>query len=317
MTGPAVICDLDGTLCNIEHRLHFVRNNSHDWDSFFAGIPDDLVVQPIADLIHAARFQFGLVLCSGRPERCRRDTVEWLECYGIQYDALYMRPDGDLRADRIVKKQLLEAMREDGYEPFIVIDDRPQVVEMWRQEGLVCLQCAPTPTFEGKAQLTLMVGPSGGGKSHWLATHGTSYGCHPSRVISSDQIRADMLGDFRDQSRNQDVFEAVHAIAKTRLIHGLPTTIDATHLRNKDRIAAATLIDSLVPVRYIVIDRPMEIKQRDQGWRAEVQVKGLSLIEQHAQTFKSNLNDILAGDKLPNVEVIDLRHPGLKFDHAA
>jgi predicted kinase len=99
------------------------------------------------------------------------------------------------------------------------------------------------------------------------------------------------------------VFAALHAVVKTRLSHGLPTVIDATNLRRKNRMGAAALAKD-GKVRYVVIDRPTEEKRRDAGWGATLPI---DLIAKHEQTFASQLKDILAGDKLPNVEVIDLR----------
>lgn len=58
------------------------------------------------------------------------------------------------------------------------------------------------------------------------------------------------------------------------------------------------------PVRYMVINRPMEEKRRDAEWRAKLP---FDLLEKHEQTFRSQLADILAGDNLPNVTVVDLR----------
>jgi hypothetical protein len=57
--------------------------------------------------------------------------------------ALYMRPARDSRDDGIVKSELLDRIIADGYEPWLAIDDRDRVVEMWRARGLTCLQCAP------------------------------------------------------------------------------------------------------------------------------------------------------------------------------
>jgi hypothetical protein len=63
-------------------------------------------------------------------------------------------------------------------------------------------------------------------------------------------------------------------------------------------------------VHYVVIDRPMEDKRRNAGWRAEIVGKDgapFDLISKHDQMFRSQLKDILAGDGLPNVVVVDMR----------
>ncbi len=172
MGQRCVIFDIDGTLADCTHRLHFVKHGKRDWDGFFAAMGAGGIVEPVRELLWAvARGDFPIVICSGRPERYRDVMQNWLGRNGIGYDALYMRPDGDFRADHIVKKQILDGMRADGFEPFLVIDDRQRVVDMWREDGLVCLQAAPErPEIPETAILSLMVGPSGGGKSTWLGS---------------------------------------------------------------------------------------------------------------------------------------------------
>ncbi|MDY3551487.1 AAA family ATPase [Gemmata sp. JC717] len=303
----AVIFDIDGTLADATHRLHHIQNGSRNWDAFFAEAAKDPVIEPIRDLVFLFENQdYRIILVSGRTDKIRGITEAWLVQHDIPYHELHMRAEGDYRQDFVVKSELLDGILAKGHQIHCVIDDRPSVVAMWRERGLTCLQCrdweeAP-PVQPGL--LTLMVGTSGSGKSHWLASaDALCHGIHPSHVISSDQFRADLCGDFRDQSKNDAVFAAVHAVAKARLSHGLPTTIDATNLRRKDRMAAAALAKG-GRVRYVVIDRPEDEKRRDAGWRAELP---FDLIAKHEQTLHSQIKDILAGDGQPNVEVVDLR----------
>jgi predicted kinase len=306
----AIICDIDGTLADCRHRLHYVLPGAkRDCDAFFAGMANDVCIDPVADLIRAAHARYEVVLCSGRPEKYRPITMKWLYDNDVAFDALYMRPDDDTRPDHIVKMQILRGIREDGYEPFIVIDDRQSVVDMWRDAGLVCLQAAPAQEpIPHSAVLTLMVGPSGAGKTTWLQSDAAlDMGIKPWHIVSSDAVREDLCGDFRCQDRNIEVFAAVHAIARTRLKAGLPTVIDATHIRRKDRMTSAALAGD-AQVRYVVVDRPLSLKKLSAGWRADVMMKGGSLIDVHAQTFAAQLKDILACDGLPNVTVHDFRH---------
>lgn len=303
----AVIFDIDGTLADLSHRLHHIKSSPPNWDAFFASCVDDRVIEPIRELVWLVDNQgYRIILVSGRSDQVRGETEAWLAGHGIPYHELHMRRAGDYRQDTIVKSEILDGILAAGHEIAFVVDDRPSVVAMWRERGLTCLQCrdwdeagSPKPGL-----LTLMVGPSGAGKSHWLAsTDSLRHGIHAHHVISSDQIRADLCGDFRDQTKNDEVFAALHAVAKARLAHGLPTVIDATNLRRKDRLAAAALAKG-GKVRYVVLDRPTEEKRRDAGWRAELPI---DLIAKHEQTFRSQLKDILTGDAQPNVEVVDLR----------
>jgi hypothetical protein len=313
--NKCIIFDIDGTLADLSHRVHHVQGSRKDWPAFMAGILNDLPMEQTIWLNNVIEIYnsvgpdtIPIFIASGRSDDERSDTVAWLHRYGVVYDHLYMRKSKDYRADHIIKKEILEEIRSNGYEPWLIIDDRQQVVDMWRSEGLFVLQCDPFKNFTAHADfnfkkgikypLTLMVGPSGAGKSTWLKEN-----VEQSWIISSDQIRSDLCGDFRDQSRNQEVFETLHELALTRLKRGLPVIIDATNIRDADRKAIVKLVPDDVPVKYYVINRPFAEKVKDGGWRNSVFIKGQTLIEKHDQTFKSNLKQIMKGDGLPNVTV--------------
>jgi predicted kinase len=243
-----------------------------------------------------------VVCVSGRPADYRDVTERWLANNGVPYAALYMRAAGDRRPDDTVKREILDALRADGWVPKLVVDDRQRVVDMWRAQGLICLQAQPDvgwgrpPENAPATLLYLMVGPSGGGKSTLVSER-----FNPQWVISSDEIRATVYGDQHNQTHNQAVFEAVHDVAKTRLRRGMPTVIDATHLRRKDRMGAAQLTPEGFACEYVVCNRPLDAKKATADWRPEW------LINKHEQTFRSQEADILLGDGLSFVQVTDTR----------
>jgi hypothetical protein len=87
-----------------------------------------------------------ILIASGRGEEDRETTETWLrDVVGIDslYSKLYMRPAKDYRSDDIIKSEILDQMHEDGYNPTIAVDDRQQVVDMFRSRGLRVLQVAP------------------------------------------------------------------------------------------------------------------------------------------------------------------------------
>lgn len=139
-----IICDLDGTLCDITHRLiHVKPKTKKDWDAFFDGIRDDAVNEPVLRFLWMAMDFSEIVFCSGRPERCRADTISWLNTEAFPFGdcPLYMRKDGDYRSDVIVKQEILDA-HIDKDRVLFVLDDRQSVVDMWRRNGLTCFQVA-------------------------------------------------------------------------------------------------------------------------------------------------------------------------------
>lgn len=136
----ALICfDLDGTLANIEHRLDYVRSKPKNWKAFDAGIPNDKVNRPVAEVfISMMAMKHTIVLASGRNERSREATEDWLRKNSLNaYEKLYMRKAGDFRSDDIVKQEILDQIIADyGKKPDMVFDDRPRVVRMWRDNGI-------------------------------------------------------------------------------------------------------------------------------------------------------------------------------------
>ena len=140
-----VLFDIDGTLADISHRRHYVLGNQKDWGAFFKHMGDDKPNTPIVDLYNAlkASGRYDLIIVSARPGDSRAITEQWLVWNGIEFDRLIMRPAGDFRPDTDIKKEILEGLREEGREIAFVVDDRDCVVDMWRENGITCLQCAP------------------------------------------------------------------------------------------------------------------------------------------------------------------------------
>lgn len=305
-----VVFDLDGTLADIGHRVHHVRNGNRNYDAFFAACVDDLPNGPVIAALNA-HWDAGhrVEIWSARSDKVRTETVAWLISQKIDPRLLVnMRPAGDTTRDVELKRSWLHALHPDE-RPDVVYDDRQSVVDMWRAEGLSCFQVAPNweaaevliaPTRD--PLLTIMVGPSGAGKSTWIDENVLG-----SEVISTDALRYAYTGSVGDQSRNDDVFAAAHKLARARLECGLPVTIDATNLRRKDRLACVALAPEGVGVRYVVVNRPMAEKVRDAGRRAGVMIGDKTLIEAHERRFQSQLRDILRGDGMPQVTVVDTR----------
>jgi predicted kinase len=225
-----------------------------------------------------------------------------------------MRGEGDYRPDTTIKKEMLTDIRAQGYDVRLVVDDRPSVVEMWKAEGLTVL-AHDSGEWEGEkawepGALHMMVGPAGAGKSWYVESYfffRTNYTRPRSALISSDALRIEITGDMADQSANTQVFSALHAQVKARVESGLTTIVDATNIRARDRRAVRDLCPAETPIFYHIIDRPLDEKHRDAGWRAEVEINGVKLIDKHHQSFRDGLKAILAGDDDPRVTVYDHR----------
>jgi hypothetical protein len=137
---PAVIVDIDGTVA------HKTGRGIHDYDRVLEDAPDPRTVRLVNLLSLIEDGQAEIVFVSGRPDRCEAGTRAWLDLHFPELAAtgyqLYMRKDGDYRPDYIVKRELFDAHIRGLYDVIAAIDDRLQVVNLWRHMGILCLDVA-------------------------------------------------------------------------------------------------------------------------------------------------------------------------------
>jgi hypothetical protein len=155
------LCDLDGTVCDIEHRLHFIGatptsyvpfKDTKDWSAFHNACVDDKPIWPVITVVRALeKAGHKIVYSTGRGDDSRVLTLGWLKKYRVPVldstQGLYMRQHGDHRDDFIVKGELLDKILKD-YNVRVedlggAFEDRQQVVTMYRNRGLKVFQVAP------------------------------------------------------------------------------------------------------------------------------------------------------------------------------
>ena len=124
----AIIVDIDGTLAHMKERSPF------DWGR----VGEDECDEIIKSIVN--NYDNNIIVMSGRDGSCRDLTIKWLEDNSIKYDLLLMRTKNDCRKDSIVKQELFDNNIKNKYYIEYVLDDRNQVVDMWRNMGLKCLQ---------------------------------------------------------------------------------------------------------------------------------------------------------------------------------
>ena len=138
-TNPnTIICDLDGTLSLLNGRNPYKPETCYD----------DKVNIPVSIVLEYAHDNFdkrdAITFLSGREDKYRPETIKFLDraVSFLDYN-LFMRETGDFRKDSIVKKELFDTHIKDKYNVLFVMDDRNQVVDMWRNElKLTCFQVA-------------------------------------------------------------------------------------------------------------------------------------------------------------------------------
>lgn len=137
-----IICDLDGTLANIDHRLKYIQGDSPDWDTFYSKCPDDTPNEWCVDLLFAMKMAgCDIIIVTARRKSTEDETLQWLSKIFMPPlpELVILRDDGNHKPDYILKKRWLETINKKDV--LFVIEDRNSVVNMWREQGLVCLQC--------------------------------------------------------------------------------------------------------------------------------------------------------------------------------
>jgi len=159
-----ILCDLDGTLADVNHRLHFINNpdgtkktrKESDWDSFHTECINDAPNRDVIEIMESLVLghNSGCMVCgaverevyflSGRNDVVRAETVQWLQKHVHEdwdYDQrLVMRKNGDFRPDTEVKLEMVQELGLTPDDVLCILDDRQCVVDMWRANGFRCLQ---------------------------------------------------------------------------------------------------------------------------------------------------------------------------------
>lgn len=131
----AVIFDVDGTLASTQWRDPMVRGPLKDWKNYHAGMSKD---SGIYSTIRAARRAHArgekVILLTLRPERYRPVIEKWMEEHQVPFDELYLRPEGDFRRGREVKRSIYKEQIKPRFNVRMAFDDFSEILSMWKEE---------------------------------------------------------------------------------------------------------------------------------------------------------------------------------------
>lgn len=142
MTPYAIICDLDGTIALVHHRLHYIEHAPKDYDAFHAACVNDEPNLPVIRLLQDLKARkWRVIILTGRSDSVIEETQDWLEKNRVPYDILVMKPDKDHSPAVKWKRHMLHTGQiPHPAEISFVLEDDPEVVAMWRDEGVACFQ---------------------------------------------------------------------------------------------------------------------------------------------------------------------------------
>jgi hypothetical protein len=132
---PIVICDIDGTIADLNHRLHYIQSEPRDYEAFFSQQTFDTPIEEVIGHVKFLSETHDIVMVSGRPDNYSHLTVLWLKTFfPVNYVGLLMRRAGDHRPDDMIKQEILALLPKERI--VNVVDDRPNVCAMWERNGL-------------------------------------------------------------------------------------------------------------------------------------------------------------------------------------
>lgn len=140
--------DIDGVLADISHRMDYAKENKYDLFYSAPIMRKDAPIYEFNVLYKTINMELmdnnaSLFIITGRPERTRLVTMEWLQEHYYRFykeclkdGVLKMRADGDYRKSPDVKHELVTEVLdkyygENGYahlDKAIIIDDDPNNV---------------------------------------------------------------------------------------------------------------------------------------------------------------------------------------------
>lgn len=132
----AIICDIDATLSlNLKGRPFYGEGCAE-------GIVNDIVIEPIANILRTMSKNNKILIVTGREGTTEiiEATKNWLINNNIPYDSIYLRPVKDYSSGAECKKEIYNNYIKGKYNVSFVLEDNKKCVNMWRSEGLICLQ---------------------------------------------------------------------------------------------------------------------------------------------------------------------------------
>ena len=130
-----VICDIDGTVANNDHRQHLLKGFK-TWDLFFKALEKDTPILEVIEYVLKLHSNGKkIVFITGRPERFRKPTLRWLSRYFDFELNVFMRSNSDIRHKKLVKKDIFTE-NFNSEQIYIAIENDLDLIGLWKSLGL-------------------------------------------------------------------------------------------------------------------------------------------------------------------------------------
>ena len=133
----AIIVDIDGTIANVDHRIHLVRKPNKNWKLFFEKMNDDKPIEQIINKIKELHDDgLKILIVTGRPETYQSITSAWLNKHlPFEEFELIQRRKNDNRPSYQCKQSALIELKQ-KYKIKFFMDDKEEDINMYQKGGL-------------------------------------------------------------------------------------------------------------------------------------------------------------------------------------
>lgn len=137
MNNNYIILDLDGTISKSGERNIFFTTDPRNYKAAEAAVIYDEVIEPVRSMItHFVEHGSNVIVLTARSKSCQANCETWLKANDIPYSDIFLRPDGDYSKDYVVKEKLLHDIIEKYGQPSFAVEDRPDVIDMFKRNGI-------------------------------------------------------------------------------------------------------------------------------------------------------------------------------------
>lgn len=127
----SIIVDFDGTLTKgpLERRIMEFEYSINDLENHI-----------ICGLVRNLSLGYHIIIVTGREEKYREITEQWLEKHCVPFNQIWFRKNDDQRPSEIIKKEIYQDKIENYYTPVLSIEDRTENINMWKDLGILTLE---------------------------------------------------------------------------------------------------------------------------------------------------------------------------------
>lgn len=146
---PFAVIDLDGTLCDDHHRKHLLPDpiqvlrlddvdREKAYEEYHQLCVEDRPIEIACKLTRLCHYTHSVIIVTSRPARFYLETQAWLKQQQIKYKEILMRPHLNFMNSPELKRQLF--FPREILEGSIALDDRQDVLDMWKAEGFTTIK---------------------------------------------------------------------------------------------------------------------------------------------------------------------------------